>query len=150
MSFLKPSISIMSGDFKSKSCFSSVLGNPGLAVVGELGLGGAMSPWFLLATFLSLIFAIWLSLVLVCPAVSGWSLSHLWACKPVSVSLGYQLSPVTEGCGSSQLQGANRAQKDHVLALPLCHSCDSCAPGCHWSAGSTLEHLHSHWRENLQ
>ena len=36
--------------------------------------------------------AIWLSLVLVGLAVSGWSLSLLWACKPVSVLLGDQFS----------------------------------------------------------
>ena len=43
-SFLKPSISIMSYDFKSKSCFSGMLGYPGLVVVGELGLDGAILP----------------------------------------------------------------------------------------------------------
>ena len=37
MSFLKSSIIIMRCDFKSESCFSGVLGYPGLAVVGELG-----------------------------------------------------------------------------------------------------------------
>ena len=37
MSFLKSSIIIMKRDFKSESCFSDVLGYPGLAVVGELG-----------------------------------------------------------------------------------------------------------------
>jgi hypothetical protein len=37
MSFLKSFISIMRCDFKSKSCFTSVLGYPGLAVVEELG-----------------------------------------------------------------------------------------------------------------
>ena len=37
MSFLKSSIIIMRYDFKSESCFSGVLGYPGLAVVGELG-----------------------------------------------------------------------------------------------------------------
>jgi hypothetical protein len=35
--FLKSSISIMRCDFKTKTCFSGVLGYPGLAVVGELG-----------------------------------------------------------------------------------------------------------------
>jgi hypothetical protein len=34
---LKSSASIMRYDFKSESCFSSVLGYPGLAVVGVLG-----------------------------------------------------------------------------------------------------------------
>jgi hypothetical protein len=36
MSLLKFSIIIMRCDFKSESCFSGVLGYPGLAVVGEL------------------------------------------------------------------------------------------------------------------
>ena len=44
MSFLKSYISIMKYDFKSSSCFSGVLGYPGLAVVGELGSDGAMLP----------------------------------------------------------------------------------------------------------
>jgi hypothetical protein len=37
MSFLKSSVIIMRCAFKSKSCFSGVLGYPGLAVVGALG-----------------------------------------------------------------------------------------------------------------
>jgi hypothetical protein len=37
MSLLKSSIIIMRCDFKSESCFSSVLGYPELTVVGELG-----------------------------------------------------------------------------------------------------------------
>jgi hypothetical protein len=37
MSFLKSSIIIMRCDFKSESCFSGVLGYPGLVVVGVLG-----------------------------------------------------------------------------------------------------------------
>ena len=36
MSFLNSSISIMKCDFKSKSCFSVVLGYPALALMGEL------------------------------------------------------------------------------------------------------------------
>jgi hypothetical protein len=36
MSFLMPSIIIMRGEFRSESCFSGVLGYPGLAMVGEL------------------------------------------------------------------------------------------------------------------
>jgi hypothetical protein len=36
MSFLKSSI-IMRSDFRSESCFSGVLGYPGLAMVGEIG-----------------------------------------------------------------------------------------------------------------
>jgi hypothetical protein len=41
-------------DFKSKSCFSGALGDPGLSVVGELGSGDAKYPWFLLLIFLPL------------------------------------------------------------------------------------------------
>ena len=37
MTFSKSSISIMSCDFKSKFCFSGVLGYQGLAVVEKLG-----------------------------------------------------------------------------------------------------------------
>ena len=33
-------------DLKSRSCFSSVLGYPGLAVVEELGSDGTMWTWF--------------------------------------------------------------------------------------------------------
>jgi hypothetical protein len=36
LSYLKSSIIIMRCDVKSESCFSGVLGYPGLAVVGEL------------------------------------------------------------------------------------------------------------------
>ena len=46
MSSLTSYISIMRCDFKSRSCFSGVLGYPGLAVVGELGSHGAMLTWF--------------------------------------------------------------------------------------------------------
>jgi len=60
----------MSCDFKSKSCFSGVLGYLGLAVVGELGSDDAKWPWFLLLRFLSLPLAICLSLVLVGLSVS--------------------------------------------------------------------------------
>ena len=51
-------------DFKSKSCFSVVLGYPGLIVVGILGSDDAQWSWFLLVRFLRLLFAIWKSLVL--------------------------------------------------------------------------------------
>jgi hypothetical protein len=37
MLFLKSSTSIIKYEFKSESCFSGVLGYPGLAVVGVLG-----------------------------------------------------------------------------------------------------------------
>ena len=51
-------------DFKSVSCFSGVLGYPGLVVVGALGSDDAQCSWFLLVRFLSLPFDIWKSLVL--------------------------------------------------------------------------------------
>jgi hypothetical protein len=46
-------------DFNSKSCFSSVLGHPGLAEVGVLGSDDGERSWFLLVRFLRLPFAIW-------------------------------------------------------------------------------------------
>jgi hypothetical protein len=48
----------------------------------------------MLVRFLGLPFAIWLFLVLVGLAVSGWGLFLLWACKLVSAFLGDQLSHV--------------------------------------------------------
>ena len=75
----------MTSDFKSKSCFSGVLGYPGLAVVGELDSDTAILPRFLLVTFLHLLFAILLSLALVGLVVIGWChcepvrlFPHLW------------------------------------------------------------------------
>ena len=50
-------------DFKSLSCFSGVLGCPGLVVVGVLGSDDAQCSWFLLVRFLNLSFAFWTSLV---------------------------------------------------------------------------------------
>ena len=68
--------------FKSKYCFSGVLGYPGLALVGELGSDGDMLPWFLLIMFLHLPFAIWLSLVFACVAVSDSGLAvTLYLCS---------------------------------------------------------------------
>jgi hypothetical protein len=46
-------------DFKSESCFSGVLGYPGLAVVGTLGSDDAEWSWFLSVKFLCLPFTIW-------------------------------------------------------------------------------------------
>jgi hypothetical protein len=46
-------------DFKSESCFSGVLGYPGLAVVGVLNSDDAQCSWFLLVRFLHLPFTIW-------------------------------------------------------------------------------------------
>jgi hypothetical protein len=78
--------------FKTKSCFSGVLGHPGFAVVGELGSDGAKQPWFLflMFLFLSLPFAIWLSLVLAGLTVSDCGLFLLQA--SVSVPLGDHFS----------------------------------------------------------
>ena len=47
MPFLKSSTSIMRYDFKSKSCFSCMLGYPGLAEVGMLGSDDGEQSWFL-------------------------------------------------------------------------------------------------------
>ena len=41
MSFLKSSVIILRYDFKSESCFSGVLGYPGLAMVGEMSSNDA-------------------------------------------------------------------------------------------------------------
>ena len=46
-------------DFKSESCFSDVLGYPGLAEVGVLGNDDSEWSWFLLVRFLCLPLAIW-------------------------------------------------------------------------------------------
>ena len=85
--------------FKFRSCFSGVLGYPGLAVVEELGSDGAMLPWFLLVMFLHLPFSIHLSLVLVGLAVSDCGLSVLQAC--VSVLLEFLFSLCTQVCRHS-------------------------------------------------
>jgi len=77
MFFLKSSDIIMSCDFKSKSCFSGVLGYLGLAVEGILGSDDAKWPWFLLLRFLPLPLAICLSLVLAGLAVSDSGLTVL-------------------------------------------------------------------------
>jgi hypothetical protein len=58
MPFLKSPIIIMRCYFKSESCFSSVLGYPGLSLVGQLGSDDAKWPWFLLLMFLRLPLAI--------------------------------------------------------------------------------------------
>jgi hypothetical protein len=73
MPFLKSSTSIIRYDFKSESCFSGVLGYPGLAEVGLLGSDDGELSWFLLVRFLRLPFTIWQSLKLGVIVVSGWS-----------------------------------------------------------------------------
>ena len=67
----------MKWNFKSESCFSGVLGYPGLAVVGELSFDVTKWHWFLLLMFLHLPLAIWLSLVLIVLAVSDYP-----SCEP--------------------------------------------------------------------
>ena len=64
----------MKYDFKSESCFSDVLGYPGLSVLGVLGSDDSEWSWFLLVMILGLTFAIWKSLALVVIAVTDWSL----------------------------------------------------------------------------
>jgi hypothetical protein len=51
MPFLKSSTGIMRYDFKSESCFSGVLGYPGLDEVGVLGSNDGEWSWFLLVRF---------------------------------------------------------------------------------------------------
>jgi hypothetical protein len=137
MSFLKSSISIMRCDFKSKPCFSGVLGYPGLAVVGELGSDDTMYPWFLLVKFLLLPFTIWLSLVLVGFAVSGFSLSLLWACKPVSALLEDQLflgrTSGQRAVETAPMPGCRGRQEGP------CSSCSATSEACVLLDGPTLE-----------
>jgi hypothetical protein len=52
------STNIIRYDFESESCFSGVLGYPGLAEVGVLGSDDAEQSWFLLVRFLCLPFTI--------------------------------------------------------------------------------------------
>ena len=68
---------MMRYDFKSSSCFSSVLAYPGFVIVEELGSDGTMLPWFLLVMILHFTFAIYLSLVLAGLSVSDCGLSVL-------------------------------------------------------------------------
>jgi hypothetical protein len=82
MPFLKSSTTIMRYDFKSESCFSGLLGCPGLIVVGVLGSGDTQCSLFLLVRFLCLPFTICKYLVLMI------KLSLIGACSSCdSVSL---------------------------------------------------------------
>jgi hypothetical protein len=54
MSSLRSSIIFIRWEFRSESFFSGVLGNPLLAVVGELGSEVAKWNWFLFLMFLCL------------------------------------------------------------------------------------------------
>jgi hypothetical protein len=73
MSSLRSSNIFMRWDFRTESCFSCVLGYPGLAVVGDLSSDVAKWHWFLLL----MPFTIWLSQVLTGLAVSDWTVSPL-------------------------------------------------------------------------
>ena len=55
---LKSSIIIMRYDFNSESCFSGMLGYPGLGVVGDLNVDYTNLPWALLLMFLHLCLAL--------------------------------------------------------------------------------------------
>jgi hypothetical protein len=59
MLLLKSPTTIMRYDFKYESCFSGMLGYPGLAEVGVLGSDDSERSWSLLVRFLRLPFAIW-------------------------------------------------------------------------------------------
>ena len=65
ISFLKSSTTIMRYDFKSQSCFLSVLVYLGLAEVGVMGSDDGEWSYFLLVRFLRLPFANWKNLELV-------------------------------------------------------------------------------------
>ena len=52
MASLNSSIIIIRSNFRSESCFSSVMVYPGLAMVGELGSDDLNQPCFLLLMFL--------------------------------------------------------------------------------------------------
>jgi hypothetical protein len=54
MPFLMSSTSIMRYDFKSESCFSGVLGYPGMSEVGLLGSDDGEWCWFLLDSYVCL------------------------------------------------------------------------------------------------
>lgn len=77
MSSLMTSIIFIRWDFRSEPCFSGVLANPGLAVVGELAFDVSKLHRFLLLMFLRLSLAICLSVVLTGLVVFDWSLSLL-------------------------------------------------------------------------
>ena len=134
MSFLKSSIIIIRCDFKIESCFSSALGYPRLAVVGELGSDDAKYPQFLLLAFLCLPLAMWLSLVLVGLTISDWSLSLLLSCEPVILGVSALLgrpsfSWAGFGCGglwdglSSMVQMETRRILSPAAPLFLCLEC---------------------------
>ena len=123
ISHLKCPISIKRSTFKSKTCFSSVLGFLGLAVVVLCLLGFCWQCFF----FLPLPFTIYLSLVLIGPTVSVWSLSLLRSCIPFSASLGDLSSHGTEGWVSAQFLW--QMEPERTMVRLLWHSCVSCPPG---------------------
>jgi hypothetical protein len=111
-------------------------------VVGELGSDDAKYSWFLLAIFMCLLFAIWLSLVLNVLAASLWSLSLLWVCKPVSALRGDQLfhGRTCIHWALEQLKVWVQMVTWRILCQPLHCFCAPCVP---WSP--TLENF---WRES--
>ena len=77
--------------------------------------------------FLCLPFVIWLSLVLVGPAVTGWCLSPLCVCKLISVPLGdhFPLEQFSFGLPSSWVQVGPWETKSQVIL----YSSVLCVPG---------------------
>ena len=139
---LKSSISIMRFDFISISCFSDVLGYPGLPVLGEWCTDYSMKPWFLLVIFLNLFFTIWLSLVLVC-------LSLTWACPfcgPVSLcqyfwdTISLLAGIMHRGLWNSPSSWV-QMEAGRTLSQLLCSFCSLCTPGWPWLRQS----LESKW-----
>lgn len=116
---LKSSIIIMRCDFKSESCFSSVLGYPGLAVGGELGSDNAKQPLFLL---LVLALTIWLFVVL-----AGFGCLWLWLFPPVNLCVStpgtHQFSlggiSIWRAVAQGLLWGTDRKWKDPVPCCSL-------------------------------
>ena len=126
-------------DFKYKSCFSGVLGYSGVFVLEEFISNDAKQLCFLLS-FLCLLFAIWWSLLLVGLAVSGWSLSLLWACfsTPGRPALSWW-DLCTEGCGIALAPGYRWWPEGS------CSSCSTVPVPCVTLDGPSLD---SYWRES--
>jgi len=105
MFFLKSFNILLSFDFKSKSCFSGLLGYPGLAVVGELGSDGVKRPWFLLLR----IFALASCHLFISGVSWQWLDPHECLCN---ISPGNQISPSTVWIQRAVSQGQLWAQAE--------------------------------------
>ena len=122
-------------EFRSESCFSSMLGYTWLAVVGELGSDGAKWHHFLLLQFLHTPLTICLSPLLIALAITYWRLSSLDPCyggsSPVRMPLcvvevlehlicepGYDKSP-----GSQAVSVWGGEGRDSNTISPPRHSC---------------------------